>query len=186
MLMKRLIDLSRWIRRKNKTVYLWASFIIFALFMITVLPNVSETTKNITGTNISPDTSFIYSSQKLYDIAESYGEVGRAYYIRSRFSFDIVWPIVYLFFLTSMITFLFNSSLNLIPFIGVLFDFLENLGASYVMFRYPLDTGFIAKVTPMFTLLKWIFIFTSFVLILIGLIRLVLHKLFTKLNKRQG
>ncbi len=184
MLMKRVTDFSEWMNRQYKTIYLVISFIIFALFMIAVLPNVSETTKEITGTNISPDTSFFYTSQKLYEIAESYGEVGRAYYIRSRFTFDIIWPIVYLFFLVTMITFLFKGSLHLIPFIGVLFDYLENLGASYVMFRYPLDTGFIATITPMFTLLKWIFIYISFGLILAGLVRLIYRKLLLRFNKK--
>ncbi|MBV1758311.1 MAG: hypothetical protein KMY55_10785 [Dethiosulfatibacter sp.] len=182
--MKRVNDFSEWMNRKYKTTYLVISLIIFTLFMIAVLPNVSETTKEITGTNISPDTSFFYTSQKLYDIAESYGEAGRAYYIRSRFSFDIVWPIVYLFFLVTMMTFLFNSSLHLIPFLGVFFDFLENLGASYVMFRYPLDTGFIATITPIFTLLKWIFIYISFGLILAGLVRLIYCKLLMEFKKK--
>ncbi|MDP3386863.1 MAG: hypothetical protein Q8S24_06485 [Eubacteriales bacterium] len=181
--MDKLNELSKWINQKFKPFHLFISFIVFALFMIVVLPNVSDTTKEITGTSTSPDTMYFYSSQKLYDIAESYGEEGRAYYIRSRFSFDIVWPIVYLLFLVSMITFLFESSLNLIPFIGVLFDFLENLGASYVMFRYPLDTGFIATITPKFTLLKWVFIYISFGLIMAGLVRLIFNKLLVKLNK---
>lgn len=180
--MNKLTGFSKWIHQRINPVILMISIVIFAIFMLIVLPGVSETTKEITGTSSSPDTSFFYTSQDLYDIAASYGEAGRAYYIRSRFSFDIIWPIVYLFFLVSMMSVLFKSQLNLIPFLGVLFDFLENLGASFVMYRYPLDAGMITSLTPIFTLMKWIIIYISFGLITIGLIRLFFNTLLMKPN----
>lgn len=184
--MSRIKSFSKWIHQKNTLALKLISIILFVSFMAIVLPSVSETTKEITGTYASPDTSFLYSSQDLYDIAESYGELGRSYYIRSRFSFDIIWPIVYLFFLVTTLSALFKGIQNLIPLAGWLFDFLENLGASFVMYRYPLDSGFIAIVTPIFTLLKWVFIYISFGLILVGLINLIRNKLLLKSKKRQG
>jgi len=51
----------------------------------------------LTGTDVSPDTSVFYSAGELYGMAESYGEEGRAYYIYSRFTFDLIWPAAYLF-----------------------------------------------------------------------------------------
>jgi hypothetical protein len=180
--MNKLTGFSKWLHQKISPSILLISIIAFGMFMLIVLPGVSETTKEITGTSSSPDTSFFYTSQDLSDIAESYGEAGRAYYIRSRFTFDIIWPIVYLFFLVSILTFLFKNTLNLIPFLGALFDLLENLGASFVMYRYPLDAGLITSLTPIFTLMKWIFIYISFGLIIIGLIRLFFNRLLMKPN----
>lgn len=185
--MSKIKKFSKWIHQKNTLALKLISIILFVSFMTIVLPGVSETTKEITGTNASPDTSFLYTSQDLNDIAESYGELGRSYYIRSRFSFDIIWPIVYLFFLVTTLSTLFKGIQNLIPLAGWLFDFLENLGASFVMYRYPRESGFIAIVTPIFTLLKWVFIYISFGLIIVGLIIIARNKLLMSPDKkRQG
>jgi hypothetical protein len=160
-----------------------ASLIIFLLFMIFVLPQVAAYTKNITGTGESPDGSYWYSASELYHLADEYGEEGRNYYVVSRFTFDIVWPLVYLFFLSSSLTVLFRKVnryplfqyLHLLPFGGVVFDFLENMSASIVMWRYPEKTPIIAELTPIFTFVKWNFIYVSFACLLVGAILFTLQ-----------
>ncbi|WP_280770970.1 hypothetical protein [Salipaludibacillus daqingensis] len=153
------------------------SFLIFVLFLAFVLPGVAEQTKEVTGTSESPDGSYLYTAEDLYRIAGEYGEEGRTYYITSRFTFDVVWPLVYLFFLASSLTVVFKKWMSvkaltfvpLLPFAGVLFDFLENTSAAFVMWRYPLETPFIAQLAPVFTFFKWNFIYVSFICIVVGL-----------------
>ncbi|MFN2363429.1 MAG: hypothetical protein ABR596_03950 [Halarsenatibacteraceae bacterium] len=152
-----------------------AALITFIIFLAVILPWESERSGERLGFEKSPDSSFIYSQAELYEMAEAYGEEGRSYYISSRFSFDIIWPLVYFFFLWSGMALILKNfssrlvrSLLLLPFLGTLFDFLENLGASLVMYRYPAETFLIDQLTPGFTFLKWIFIYLSFIVLLLG------------------
>jgi hypothetical protein len=168
-------------RRINVRIFL-VSLVVFMLFMALVLPRISETSRQITGTTDSPDTSFWYTAEDLYSIAEEYGEVGRAHYIRSRFTFDVVWPLAYGFFLLSALTMLYRSrqsgfrrKINLLPVAGVIFDYLENISASIVMFRFPDETPLIAGITPWFTLSKWLFIYASFLMLVFGVILAVVR-----------
>lgn len=161
----------------NRTVFI-AAIVIFIFFMAVVLPHMAGQLTALTGVDSSPDTSFIYSAEDLYAMAEAYGAEGRAYYILSRFTFDLVWPAAYLFFLVATITTLFrflpeNSPwrlVNLLPFAAVLLDLLENSAASLVMFRYPEPTALIAQIAPLFTFLKWLFVAVSFLVLILGLI----------------
>lgn len=71
--------------------------LIFVLFMIFVLPQQSQKAEAYSG-GTSPDTSYFYSAADLYQMAEAYGADGRAAYIYARFTFDLVFPLAYLFF----------------------------------------------------------------------------------------
>ena len=169
--------LSAWWYRAVTTLRLLVAVAVFALFMVMVLPNMTERLTDLTGVNVSPDTALVYAAKDLYAMAEAYGAAGRAYYIYSRFTFDLAWPAVYLLFLASLITRLFRfldpndprRLVNLLPFIAVIFDLLENSAASLVMFRYPLASPLAASLAPVFTFLKWVFIGFSFIALIIGL-----------------
>ncbi|MBF0708056.1 hypothetical protein IQ283_15765 [Alkalihalobacillus hwajinpoensis] len=173
--MKSLLYLSRKLNSRLTPSIWFLSVVIFALFLAFILPEVSERSYEATGTSDSPDGSFFYTPEKLYSVAEQYGESGRSYYIKERFSFDIIWPLVYWFFLTTSITVLFRSIsnekwllLNLLPAFGVLFDYLENISTSAVMYSYPTTFPFISWSAPFLTSIKWSCIYASFLLILIG------------------
>ncbi|MGD7044411.1 hypothetical protein [Jeotgalibacillus proteolyticus] len=162
--------------KKVNLIILLLGIGIFAFFIAVVLPAESERSEETSGSSRSPDTGFLYSSQELYSIADEYGDEGRTAYIRSRFTFDIIWPLVYTFFLTAAITFFMRpvssvglKTLNLLPTAGMLFDFLENMAASLVMYRFPSSTPIVAQITPIFTLIKWLCIYASFGLLLISL-----------------
>lgn len=134
---------------------------------------------DLTGVEISPDTSILYSADDLYAMAEAYGSGGRGYYIYSRYTFDVAWPLVYLLFLATSISYLFRSLpvtktpwrlINLLPLAGAVLDLLENNAASLVMYRYPLPTPIVAHLTPVFTLLKWVVIGFCFIALAGGIL----------------
>jgi len=91
--------------------------------------------------------SFLYSNTDLYNIGETYGTEGRAAYVRARFTFDLIFPLTYLFLLITSISRVMlrvapnaNSRwrmLNLFPAFGALFDYLENISASVAMLNHP-------------------------------------------------
>ena len=162
------------------------SLIIFLLFIIFVLPTKSKKAQSNTNATASPDTSFFYSTKELYQMAEDYGADGRKAYIRARFSFDLIWPIVYTFFLLIGISWLSQRTLssaspfqiiNLTPLFAIVLDFLENISTSIIMARYPQHTLLIDFLAPVFSALKWLFVTISF-LLLLGLCVLYLRKKF--------
>jgi hypothetical protein len=149
--------------------------LIFAVFIAFVLPQQAERAETISQGAGSPDMSYFYSSTDLYNMAETYGVEGRAAYVRARFTFDLVFPLTYLFFLATSISWAMvravpdaNSRwrlLNLFPVFGALFDYLENISASVVMLNYPQHTPIVDSLTPIFSLIKWIFVNGSFVIL---------------------
>ncbi len=158
---------------------------LFVLFIIFVLPQVANYSNEAIGHSSSPDTSLFYSADDLYQMAENYGESGRATYINLRWTFDIVWPLVYSLFLVLWIIKLsqylslypFTRFLFIMPIVAMVLDFLENIGATIIMFRYPLSSGIIARITPIMTFFKWITLSGSFLIIIILVFLIVSSKI---------
>lgn len=184
-------SLSSWIRKISKGWVALASLTIFILFTALVLPEQASLAESATGSEKSPDMSFIYTSDDLYQLAQAYGEGGRLSYVKARFSFDLIWPVVYMIFLTTLISWLFErvfrlGSLwqlaNLVPLFGMIFDYLENISTSVVMIRYPNPTAVVDILAPIFTFTKWLLVGGSFVLLLLGFIVGIWHLISRKIQ----
>lgn len=169
---------SNWLRKKSSGWVTLIALIIFILFTALVLPGQASNARENTGFDRSPDMSFFYSADDLYQMAEAYGETGRAAYIRARFTFDLIWPLVYAMFLITSISWLYGKAVkpgsawqlaNLSPVLGLAFDYLENIASSTVMARYPSRTLGIDQLAPLLTLVKWVFVGGSFLLLAIGI-----------------
>jgi hypothetical protein len=170
--------ISNWLQRVSTGWVALAALLIFLLFTALVLPQQASRAEVETGSADSPDTSFFYSASDLYRIAESYGEEGRQAYIIARFTFDLVWPLVYTLFLATAISWVFGKAFapgsgwqlaNLLPVLGALFDYLENISTSLVMARYPDQTAVVDTLAPIFTALKWAMLGASFALLVAGI-----------------
>lgn len=175
---ERLISLSKgWVTL--------AGLVVFLLFTALVLPGQAARSEERTGGGRQPDTSYLYSAGDLYDMAEAFGPAGRQAYIRARLTFDVIWPLVYAFFFVTSISWLAGRAfppgsrwrrLNLAPLLGLVLDYLENLSTSLVMARYPTPTPLVDWLAPAFTLLKWIFVGGSFVVLLVVLAAAIWRK----------
>ena len=171
---------SNWLYKISTGWVTLSAVLIFILFTALVLP--SQTNQAATEDEVgSPDLSIYYSADELYDMAEAYGQSGRDEYIRARFTFDLVWPLVYTFFLVTTISWIYKrivpegatlQMINLLPVLGMLGDYLENTATSIVMWRYPLTSPLIDWLAGIFTTLKWLLIAGSFISLLVGLILL--------------
>lgn len=158
----------------------WVALVVlvgFLLFTALVLP--AQSSRSGAGEAGSPDTSFLYTPTELYRMAEAYGRAGREAYVEARFTFDAVWPLVYTVFLAVAISWVFGRTLpaasrwrllNLLPVAGALFDYLENLATSLVMLRYPERTPVVDLLAPVLTLVKWVLVAGSFVVLLAGVV----------------
>jgi hypothetical protein len=172
-------QISDWLRRVSTGWVALAALLIFLLFTALVLPQQASKAERETGSADSPDTSFSYSRGDLYRMAESFGEQGRQAYVQARFTFDLAWPLVYTLFLVTAISWVFGNAFmsgspwqraNLVPLLGTLFDYLENLSTSLVMLRYPAHTPVVDLLAPLFTALKWGFLAASFLLLSGGIV----------------
>ena len=153
------------------------STLLFAFFIAVVLPDQSaQAIAN--GLSDSIDTSWFYNAASLYRIAESYGESGRAFYIQQRWTFDLVWPVVYFLFIFSLSS-LFYKSIGLskmnrwilsFSWFAIFFDYIENTLVTIVMLNYPNPTPLIADFAGTFTSLKWIFLGISFIVLFLLII----------------
>jgi len=173
------MGLSDWLTRVSKGWLTLLALITMALFMVLVLPAQSRQAEAVSGGAGSPDTSFFYTPADLYRMAEQYGPAGRAAYIRARFTFDLVFPLVYTAFLATALSWLNQRAsapaspwrlTNLAPVLGMAFDYLENIATSIIMGRYPATTPGIDALAPIFTFIKWILVAGSFVLLLISIV----------------
>lgn len=168
---------SDWVHRISTGWAALAALIIFLLFTALVLPGQASRAEASTGNGDSPDMSFYYTADDLYQMAEGYGEEGRRAYVRARFTFDLIWPLVYTIFLATGISWLTRQAfapgsrwqlINLAPILAALFDYLENVSTSLVMIRYPSSTAVVDVLAPLFTMIKWSLVSGSFVLLLVS------------------
>jgi hypothetical protein len=171
--------ISDWLSRVSTGWVALAGLIIFLLFSALVLPQQATRAAQETGSSDSPDMSFFYSPSDLYELAEEYGEQGREAYVRARFTFDLIWPLVYTLFLATAISWVFGMAFapdspwqraNLAPLLAAILDYLENLSTSLVMLRFPDQTPLVDLLAPVFTALKWSFLGASFVLLFGGIV----------------
>jgi len=155
-----------------------STLVVFFLFTALVLPGQASKARADTGAAGSPDTSFYYAADDLYRMAEAYGVKGRAAYVRARFTFDLVWPLIYMVFLSTGISWVYGKAFvpgslwqraNLAPVWGALLDYLENISTSAVMIRYPNPTPVIDMLAPALTMCKWGLVGGSFALLVVGM-----------------
>ena len=180
---------SDWLYRISTGWFVLGALLAFMLFTVLVLPGQSANDEAFSAGAGSPDLSFYYSADDLYHMAESYGQVGREAYIRARFTFDLIWPIIYGVFLITGLSWVYKRAYpsgnkcwwaNLLPVLGMAFDYLENIATSLVMSRYPQSTPLVDMLAPIFTILKWGLIGASFVFLVAGVIILITQKITRK------
>ena len=169
--------ISGWLYKVSRGWVALSALGIFMLFSALVLPDQADRAEMASGSAASPDTSLYYSAEDLYRMAEAYGEQGREAYVRARFTFDLIWPLVYTVFLSTGISWVYGMAFapesrrqlaNLTPIAGALLDYLENLSTSLVMLRYPKRTLMVDVLAPVFTLMKWVLVGGSLVLLVAG------------------
>ncbi len=161
-------------KSEKQTIFLLIAVTLLFFVFILILPKISEYTFEKTGISEAPDTSFFYKSDDLYNIAERYGESGRQTYVFMRWTFDLLWPIVYTAFLTAWIWKLSNylkiKKIYYVPMIAMMFDYLENIGTTIVFQNYPNKIEIIASITPWMSMLKWTILSGSFIILIVLLI----------------
>jgi hypothetical protein len=171
MMINMLKTISSFLLRISKTWVMILTLGLMVLFLIFVLPGKAASSQDATGSSGSPDTSFFYQPARLAEWAEEFGAEGRQAYIYDRWTFDLIFPLVYVGFLAAGISWLvqrlaeFKQSImivNLLPITAGILDYLENTSISILMAIYPGEIPGLATLSAAFSALKWIFVFSAF------------------------
>ncbi|KYQ89890.1 hypothetical protein DLAC_09457 [Tieghemostelium lacteum] len=131
----------------------------------------------------------IEESMKQLDKMGSKGrEVYKSIYEWDNRPYDILWPFFLTVFLVSMISNLYQDSIgslfNLIPLFYLAFDYAENYFILRLLRNYSKIDIVIASleyILPL-TKLKYYFFYASATLVIVGILKLIISKLFKKNN----
>lgn len=142
--------------------------LLFLLFLLTtsvIFPLMSSLIEDPGGELEKIDTKLNYTSAELYKIIDAYGAQGRQVYALSHLTADVLFPLVYAFFFGLLTAYIFQRAfpidswvqrLNLVPFMLLIFDLLENLGVVILLLAFPTQMEGLARFTGILTSVKWI------------------------------
>jgi hypothetical protein len=192
--------LSDWLNRVSGIWVVLFFSLLLILFAVFILPTHAVIGTAEEGAPKIPDLFLWYTPGYLYDIADAYGETGRMEFLKMHAGFDVIWPLVYVGFLAVSLSWTTGlilktegrisrfsgilPRLNLIPILAGISDFLENIFTSVVILRFPERSPVIDALSPVMTLLKWILVFSS-VLILSATPGILISRLISGRKKKK-
>jgi hypothetical protein len=158
-----------------------AIFLAFALFEAVTLPLLKAAPG---GSIVSLDAQFFYTPEKAFSTVAAYGDAA-PFWIRVYLTWDTANPILYALAFSLLISWLFQRGfkpgnkwqrLNLLPVGAGLFDLLENICIVTLLAVYPSQPEPLAWLGTVFTMSKVIFLGTSALLVLVGLVKAVMNR----------
>lgn len=159
-------------------------FIVMLPFVFVFFPWRSNRLDAIVGYSMRPfDVRWPYSPQEVYILASDLGEAGRTLYAITEVTLDFAFPIIYATLLSMMLALVWRKTnpewawFALLPYLGMLADFAENICIGVMMMMFPNDAAWLAWLSNGFSLIKWIIGLTSFGAFLLGLGVIVYNRL---------
>jgi hypothetical protein len=160
-------------------VILLLGYIVFAAF---VLRWAESQIKDFSGGTGPLDLVFNYSSDQVYQMLKSYNGEGREFYAIIELTADMVYPIIYSLFLSLLIIFLCKKLYIqdriikvafVVPVIALAADCCENICITVMLLNYPYKLNTVAEAANIFTMIKWVFLMASIMLVLTALLLLI-------------
>ncbi len=160
--MKRIFTYSR------KRFVLSIALIFLAVFFLYPAMNSFLSQNNVL---ITPDRTFNYTVEDIDMMRQSYGLEGARVYAISRATYDLIWPIIYVFFLVNVFSYLIrgvNSQplnwMKLLPFGAFVFDLIENVVCSVYFYTGQVYLSNIAVIS---SIIKWVLLLLLMVIFLL-------------------
>jgi hypothetical protein len=147
---------------------------LFLIFIFVLSPGVLILSNILFEENFSPDTSFFYHASEFYQTLSIIGQSGRSYYIIIRWTFDLLYPIVYGVFFTQVL-FKLKVQKNhflILPILMVIFDYIENSLATILVVLFPKEFPMMVYILQGFSFLKWL----SFLIIFMVIYQSYFHR----------
>jgi hypothetical protein len=164
--------MSRFFSFLARPLVFGVSVALLAVFMATILPAKAADAASYTPARAAFDTSFFYTPAQAIERVGLYSPEGRAAYVYDRWTFDLVWPVVYGFFLLSGWAFGLSRLVPekdgerdrgravwlSVPALAVFFDFIENTAVTVLMLSYPASPLVVAVIASVGTTIKWVLV----------------------------
>ena len=177
--------LSNWLGSIAKGWLVLVLFVADGVFSGYILPGASAKIEAFSG-GIGPlDLTFFPAVEKVLSAIAAYGVDGRPFYATIELTADIIYPIVYTFFFSLLMTYLLQRAfrkdsklqrLNVLPFGAWAFDLLENICILTLLFSFPAQSPLVAGAMSLFNGIKWLFAGASLVMILVAFVTWVFKK----------
>jgi len=176
-------SISTLLNRVSNWKTLVGLILIDVLFVAVLLKNAEEKMNAMAGKIIGPiDLTFGFNPRRTLRMIEDYGDAARDYYMSVELTIDLAYPLVYAFLFAVAITLIYRRLLggpvrylNVLPFIAMCFDYLENIAIVFLLKNYPEQSLTIAILCEFFKLIKWLLFGLVIFLVLYGLIKLLLN-----------
>ena len=151
--------------------------VIYVSFPAYWFKNAETTINKLAGKPVGPiDLTFGFNPTRTLQMVADYGPEARAYYARTELTTDLIYPIVYSFLLAVILTMLFRNKpykpfarVTLLPFLCLIFDYLENATIVTMLNTHPNQSMSMAVLCEVFKLLKWLSFGLTIGFILYGL-----------------
>jgi len=180
-----LFVLDKLYQPKLRNVIVSTAAYVFA-FMV-ILPQMSFIVEQASQLTITPDSDLFYNFDRLMYIRRLYNKAGIEAYVMTRFTYDLLWPIIYTFFTVSTLGYFGQymertkvlSLVYALPIGAVVFDVFENSFCS--IFFMEMGPHFLGYLAVLFSGLKWLMVFGMMVAQCVLLILYVIKKIKTSI-----
>lgn len=146
--------------------------LLLIIFMLIGLPLFQWIRSKYIGVAFMADTSLFYSSNHFNKMIESYGPSGRKLDLILRWTFDLIYPLVYSIFFLTILVYLrdkikrVSKYLLYLPLIALIMDLIENTLVSLLLIQFPKTREGLVYILQVFTGLKWFSILVIMILII--------------------
>ncbi len=180
-------EISNILKKYSRIKILLSLLTVELLFILVVFPHYENKINNIAETNVKIlDVRFSYNIEQAKNLFNEMGPRGREVYYVVVSKVDMVYPIVYsllLILLTALLLkhILINESkiiyISLLPLLGMIFDYLENLNTLRLLRNFPQLYSSEVNFGSLMTQIKWTFIGLSILTILVLSLMVFINKL---------
>ncbi len=177
-MIKFITAISEWAYRQAQPKNILFLLLLLLLMTLFVFPYYTERIVPDGGPTVL-DLRFGFSAEEAHGTLDAFGEKGRAVYLEMILIADTIYPLIYGLFLIFLASFFLKRSLkpgnefrvvNLLALDAVIFDFLENAGIAYMVGQFPLRADFVAGLTSVFNILKWVMVGVAVTVVVVSMV----------------
>jgi hypothetical protein len=149
---------------------------VYFFMLMYSIPKVESFAPGIALFDLSPSG---YSYDYAIELLDTLGETGRTVYLTQQLPVDFIYPGLFAISYSLLLTWLFAKSfdpqawiyyLTLVPILGGLFDYLENIGIILMINTFSNVSPGLVTMSNIFTVLKSMFTTVFFILLMIGFV----------------
>jgi hypothetical protein len=154
---------------------------IYMSFPAYWLNNAEAALNQLAGKTMGPiDLTIGFNPTRPLHMVADYGPEARAYYTRLELTLDVIYPLVYSLLFAVCLTLIYRNKpyrpfswVTLVPFLCLLFDYLENAAIVTLLTTYPAQSYALAILCETAKLAKWLTFGLTMALIVFGLVKRV-------------